>query len=433
MSLCIRRLGAIVLMMMAMASNTPVAAQISSDGRVCEAVGFSPRFATDQTAFCIANEYAPNSSFPTGNLIVRKSTDGMATWESIGGAGLQGLGLAFPSQLIVSPEYPDSAALYVHVVYGNNPGLYRSTDDGATFANVAPFASTGYVERALSPFSATEEGLPSPLGSGRDAFAYATPAASGPAVVAPPLHRPVLGAPESTDAFLLPPAFPEDDAIALARGAAPESSPSAPIPQLAAYRCDSSLTCTTKAHDFPAGWVAANTGVTSNGVFYVVVKRFENQKEFAVWRSVPNGSFTEWNGLNRMLPKFSGDEVGLDPRVSIVGSPTAEGVYYARVSFQPESGQAGPPADQVFQSVDGGETWRRRSFGRTYTQRGRTGTIPWGRRMGALHAEGDLYMPSSDRLVVIAQSRRKDGSTYTGVFCSFDRGRTWTEGCASPL
>lgn len=247
------RAGAILVALSTVAFHAPAAAsQVAANGRVCEVVGFSPRFASDRTAFCVANEYAPNSSFPTGNLIVRKSTDGMVTWEPLPAGGLQGLGFAFPSQLIVSPGYPDDRGLYVHVVYGNNPGLYRSTDDGQTFANVAPLASTGYVERALSPFAATEEGLPAPLGSGRDAFAYAAPAAS-PALVTPPVQRPVVGAPDATDLFVLPPTFPAGAGIALARGTAPGSSPTAPASQLLAYRCDASLTCATKGARVPAG------------------------------------------------------------------------------------------------------------------------------------------------------------------------------------
>lgn len=184
-------------------------------------------------------------------------------------------------------------------------------------------------------------------------------------------------------------------------------------------------------HEFPPGYVLANAGVTSEGDVYVVVKELENQRKFEVWRSTDAESFEKWRPLNRLLPVVPADESVAQPTVSVVAAPDGSGRYYARASYRPGSHAAGPPADQIYESLDSGETWRRRSFGRTYTQKGRRGKIPWGRRMGPIHGEGDLYMPSADRLVVIAQSMREDGVTYTGVFCSFDRGRTWSEGCAA--
>lgn len=381
--------------------------------RVCEVVGFSPSFETDRTAFCVTGA--------ADALVVSRSTDGGATWEKLPGTGLQGLGAAFASQVVVSPEYPADDTVYVHVVYGANPGLYRSTDGGDTFVNLAPLAGPGYWARALTPFLLPQELAPAPVGSGREAFAYASPYASRPAIVAPPLHQPVVGSPDPADLFLLPPEFPASDGFALARGSVPsEEDPARMDVRYSVYRCDAALTCARKVFDLPAGWTLGNGGVLADGSVYVVMVDAADPRVVRVWRS-SGGSFEGWSSLNARLPDLSGEQA-FWPSVSVVSDGAS---YFARVSYDLDDFERGPPAEQLFASEDGGATWRRVAWGRGPRHRGPKGTLPWGARTGPMHAKGDLYMPAPGTLVVVART-----DSFTGLYCSWTGGRTWSEGCA---
>lgn len=397
----------------------------------CEIIGFSPRVETDHTAYCASNEYAVDGGFPTGNLIVRKSQDGGATWSDLSAVGLQGLGLAFPSQVLVSPEYPARQTIYVHVVYGNNPGVYRSSDGGDTFVNVAPLASTGYVSRALTPFLMPRELTPPPLGNGRDAFAYATKYDRRAAVVAPPVHEPVVGAPGVTEAFVLAPDFPASPGYAVSGADAPNGDPTAPQPLYSLYSCDTTLSCLTKVHDFPVGWSFVDAAVLPDGSVYVVTRDHADDKVLRVWRTGGDGVPREWSSLNARLPDIAAKRAFF-PQVSVVGNTMAPDELWARVSYVLTSYDKGPPVDQIFRSKDGGETWRRVSFGRGVTQPGRVRGIPWQLRAGPPHAEGALYMPSSDRLMVVGQRVSSDGTNFIGPYCSFDGGKSWVEACGGP-
>jgi hypothetical protein len=394
----------------------------------CEVIGFSPRFEADHTMLCASNEYAAGSGFPTGNLLVRKSQDGGMTWSDLPAVGLQGLGLAFPSQVVVSPEYPERDTIYVHVVYGNNPGIYRSSDGGDTFVNVAPLASTGYVSRALTPFLMPQELTPPPLGNGRDAFAYATRFDRRAALVAPPVHEPVVGAPGVTEAFVLPPDFPASSGYAVSGIDDPNGDPTAPQPLYSLYRCDAALSCLTKVHDFPVGWSFVDGRMLPDGSAYIVMRDRANEKVLEVWRTGGDGVPRKWASLNSRLPDIAARNASF-PLVSVVGTPGAPGRLYARISYVLRSHEKGPPTDQILSTGDGGETWRRIAFGRGVTQPGRVRGVEWQLRAGPPHSEGDLYMPSSDRLMVVAQRVGSDGTNFIGPYCSFDGGKSWIEGC----
>lgn len=381
--------------------------------RLCEVVGFSPDFSEDRTAFCVAD---------TGDsLLVSRSTDGGATWNHVAGTGLQGLGAAFASQVIVSPEYAADHTVYVHVVYGANPGLYRSTDDGDTFVNVAPLAGPGYWSRALTPFLLPQEVVPEPVGSGREAFAYASPYAGQPALVAPPLHQPVVGSPDPADLFLLPPGFPETDGFAIARGSVrSQGDPTLAEVRYSVYRCDAALTCAAKVADLPVGWNLVNGGALEDGSIYVALAQASDPRLLSVWRSTEAG-VEEWTSLDALLPDLSKAQA-FNPSVSVVSDGTR---YFARVSYDLDDFEAGPPTEQLFASKDAGRSWRRVAWGRGPHHAGRKGTIPWSRRAGPMHARGDVYVPAPGVLVVVART-----DSFTGLYCSWSGGRTWSEGCA---
>ncbi|HYP24874.1 MAG TPA: sialidase family protein [Actinomycetota bacterium] len=392
---------------------------------VCEVVTFSPRFAEDRTAFCATAEYLPGTVQPSGNVLVRRSTDGGVTWEPLPSVGLQGLGLSWPVQILVSPSYPDQTAIYVQIVYGPRPGLYRSTDEGETFAWVAPLATTGMLTRPLTAYTAAAS-IPPPLGAGADAFTYASVEESRPAMLTPPLHRPVAGSPDGAAMFLLPPDFPSSSALVVARGVyEPSPDPETWEWQVSIYRCDVTLTCGEKLAELPPGLDLVDADFLGDGTAYVVVERFGAGTDTQVWRSTDGETFSRWESLDALAPRrdINGNSNVI---VDVVDVPGTAGRFFARVSYQVE-GESGAPRDRLFRSDDDGVTWRavassRRSRGRGY--------LPWFRRIGPIHAEGDLYMPSPDRLFVLAyEVDARPGSEYMGPFCSVDGGRTWARAC----
>lgn len=395
---------------------------------VCEVITFSPRFDRDHTAFCATAEYLPGTVQPSGNVLVRRSTDGGSTWDTLPSVGLQGLGLSWPVQILVSPSYPDQEAIYVQVIYGPRAGLYRSTDGGGTFLWIAPLATTGLLTRPLTPYTA-EASIPSPLGAGADAFTYASVEESRPAVLTPPLYRPVAGSPDGAAMFLLPPDFPSSSALVLARGVyKPSPEPETWEWQLSIYRCDVTLTCQEKVTQFPPGLDLVDAAYLADGTAYVVIERFGAGTETQVWRSTDAKTFSRWESLDALVPRRDIDG-NSNVTVDVVDVPGAAGRFFARVSYQPESEASGVPSDRIFRSNDNGVTWQavatsRRSKGR------KVGYVPWARRLGPIHAEGDLYMPSPDRLIVLAYDIDVEfGSEYLGPFCSGDGGRSWARGC----
>ncbi|MDQ4126108.1 MAG: hypothetical protein M3134_11010 [Actinomycetota bacterium] len=393
---------------------------------VCEVVAFSPRFAEDRTAFCATSEYLPGTVQPSGSVLVRKSIDGGATWETLPSTGLQGLGLSWPVQILISPTYPHPDAIYVHVVYGARPGLYRSTDGGETFLWVAPLATTGMLTRPLSPYAA-ETAVPAPLGGGTDAFAYASVEEARPAILTPPLHRPVPASPDGAAMFLLPPDFPSSDALVVARGThEPSPDPQTWEWQVSVYRCDMTMTCRDKVAEFPPGLDFVDGAYLENGTAYVVMERFGDGTGTQVWRTTGGETFTRWDSLDALVPR-RGVDGNSNVRVDVVdvgGSPRR---FFGRVSFQ-SGARTGVARDRIFRSDDGGRTWR--AVASSDRAVGGAGSIPWFRRVGPVHAEGDLYMPSPDRLFVLAYDvDPRSGVEYVGPFCSGDGGRTWRRGC----
>ncbi|HEX2195422.1 MAG TPA: hypothetical protein VHJ76_00730, partial [Actinomycetota bacterium] len=212
---------------------------------------------------------------------------------------------------------------------------------------------------------------------------------------------------------------------------APGSDPTAAEALFSVYSCDASLSCLTKVYDFPVGWTLDDARMLPSGLPYFVMSDQSNPKVLKVWRMDTGGGVHEWSSLNDRLPDI-GDVPGLFPRISVTEAGPASRWSYARFSYVPSSSKHGPPTDQVFASADDGTTWRRMSYGRHVSQRGRPKGIPWQLRTGPPHAEGDIHAPSDDTLMIVARLLRGDGSSYDGVFCSFDRGRKWYEGCRRP-
>ena len=394
---------------------------------VCKVITFSPQFIQNHTAFCATAEYLPGTVQPSGNVLVRRSTDGGSTWETLPLVGLQGLGLSWPVQILVSPSYPDQEAIYVQVIFGPRPGLHRSTDGGETFMWVAPLATTGLLTRPLTPYAA-EASIPSPLGAGTDAFTYASIEESRPAVLTPPLHRPIAGSPDGAAMFLLPPDYPSSNALAIARGVhKPSPEPETWEWQLSAYRCDVTLTCQEKVAQFPPGLDLVDAAYLGDGTSYVVIERFGAGTDTQVWRSTDAKTFSRWQSLDALVPRrdINGNS---NVTIDVVDVPGAAGRFFARVAYRPESEESGIPRDRIFRSNDNGATWQAVASSRR--SKGKLGYVPWFRRLGPIHAEGDLYMPSPDRLFVLAYDvDAGSGSEYFGPFCSGDGGRKWASEC----
>ncbi len=99
-------------------------------GRV-NRVAFSPNFANDQTAFAAAGMVGQHG-LAAGGLY--RSTDNSATWTAV----FTPAGHAFQT-VALSPNFASDGTVWASAVSANSAiGLYRSTNGGGSWANIAP-------------------------------------------------------------------------------------------------------------------------------------------------------------------------------------------------------------------------------------------------------------------------------------------------------
>lgn len=387
---------------------------------LCEAFAMSPAFPEDRTAFCVTNVYVGGSPVPSGSMEVWRTNDGGSTWMSTAGVGLQGFGIAFPNNLLISPDYSQNHTLYVQVIFGSRPGLYRSTDDGDSFLPIDPLADWGGLYPSLT-ITRHPLALPEPLGASNDAFAYA---ASTPALITPPLHRPVVASVGAEMQFVLPPSFPEEEGYLIARqGGAPSPEPS----HVEFLACDANLLCEGQLFSFESGWAFVNAGFV-DGVLFVALNH-EEEGWTKIWRSSDRGrTFEVWKSVQALLPN---GHLGPPAFTWISIAVDDLGHYYMRISYNALEFRKGTPAERFFVSADSGRSWKQVASGLGLNQRGVAGDVPWIRRAGPKHARGDIYASDDGRLFVLAESIDKNLRSYIGPFCSTDGARTWAKVCGS--
>lgn len=374
----------------------------------CQVVAFSPNVGADRTGLCVTLDYQTGTVHPDGNATAYRTNDGGRTWRRRRSEGLRPLLSPMLKQVVFSPGYASDGAVYLHA-YGR--GLLRTTDGGDTWLPVAPWADSAQAGELFAPitFAVGEQAASVP------ALAFA---AEPPAVVSPPLHVPVAGAPGHELQFLS--SKQHTFAVSLER-AEPADLNSA---RTRLYSCNAALACTTRLHEFPVGhdwqdgWLAPDFDAT--GQLYAVTIDSKTAEPYA-WRSPDRGrTFARWTSLQAFLSPL----VGVSrPQLTLALQDGCR-TMFARVTHSgsvEKTRRALPPRHQVLRSDDDGRTWRRIAFGRGLEAAGPRGTLPWDHDGIGVSVGGAIEFLPDGLLVTVAGTFPK----YVGVFISGDGGRSW--------
>lgn len=389
------------------------------DARRCQVMAFSPDPATATTGICVTLDYPVGSATPDGNATAYLTTDGGQTWQRRRSEGLRPVLASALRQLVFSAAYATDRAVYLHA-FGR--GVLRTTDGGDTWLPVAPVTDSSKAYRLLTPLPGVSTPVP---GVAVAALAFA---GDPPALVVPPAHVPVAGAPGFELQFLI------DGATTMVASLDSEVSGNTTVGRTRIYSCTAALACAEQLHEFPAGhvwhdgWLAPD--FASTGHVYAITE--DAERRAYAWRSVARGrGFTRWTSLDAFLRPLV-DASGTT--VSIAGRPGSR-TLYAHISHTPLPldgrprlpSPPAPPGEQILRSDDAGSTWRRVAHGLAFGQEGRSGTLPWDARASTVSTAKALTLLPDGRIVVLAASF----PTYFGVFTSRD-GRAWRRARFAP-
>lgn len=380
----------------------------------CHLIALSPQFESDRTMFCVGR--VPDLATRTISTYFWVSRDAGAMWTRAAAAGLVTSQTSVPEQLVASPLYETDQTLFLHT----DEGIWKTPDLGETFTLVDGVANPG--EGRLAPFVET-------LGGQRVVLAYANREFT--AKLDPPLHVPIVGAPEPEVRFVLPENFPEGgDALVVTQRSGED-------PAVILFACDAPLTCTERLFEFPTRHEFGNLwlgppSVDGRTVFVETLTRSEGDDwaEPTLWRSDDGGrTFTEWSSINRLLDPIATAQ-GREARVGIALDPADASRLVMRISYLPKvRGRATrqtPPGEQLFLSVDAGVTWKRVSRALSWKQTGRPGTIPWNNVAHQTEAyvtfAGDYLIALGDVLAPLPEGSQRP-------YCSVDLGRSWSTAC----
>lgn len=365
--------------------------------------------------FCAAL-HADRPGLPR-RLVVSTSTDNGRTWRAVDSQGIAVTDMSLLKQVLLGSDPATDPALYLHM----NDGLYRSTDDGATFvpADRLAGATSGFLQLTPLPPEPNPPGLPDGFVA-RSRFGFAGQTSSS-AILQPPLHQPVAGSPDLDQQFFVPPpgTGPYHDILLMALHVEPGANP--PRSHAVLYACDARLTCAEQRYAFPVrnrylGAVLA-PDFRKSGVAYVWTTE-QPSGDVTVWRTEDGGrTFTRWRAAEAITgPVNRAKPAGAVWDLSLAADPARPATLYARTSYIDRKG--GPPGEQLFRSTDGGRRW---------TRIGYTGTVPWAFPSGAAvrpYSRAVVTAPGGRLLVIGAV----DG--YDGISCSVDGGRRWARACA---
>ena len=383
----------------------------------CQLIALSPQFESDRKMFCVGR--VPDLATRTISTHFWVSSDAGATWTRAAASGLVISQTSVPEQLLASPLYERDQTLFLHT----DEGIWKTSDFGDTFTLVDGLANPG--EGRLAPFVET-------VGGERVVFAYANHELT--AKLDPPLHVPIIGAPEPEVRFVLSGDFPEGgNALVVTRRSGED-------PAVILFECDAALTCAERLHEFPSRHEFGNLWLgppSSDGraIFVETLAPGEGDgwAQPRLWRSDDGGrTFTDWSSVNRLLEPIARSQ-GREARVGLAQDPADASRLVMRISYLPKArGRATretPPGEQVFLSVDAGTTWKRVSRALSWKQTGRPGGIPWNN----VSQQTEAYLAfAGDYLIAIGDIFAPPPEGGQRPYCSIDLGRTWSTSCPAP-
>lgn len=416
-----RALRVPVIAALTVALTVPVgareAAPITPD---CSVLALSPGFDADGSGFC-AGWVVVDVAAQRGEWRFYVTKDGGRAWARPAASGLAVPEQSRVDQIVVSPLYETDRTVFLH----STEGIWKTTDDGATFSLVNALANPG--DGRLAPY-VEPVGIPvAQSGEPHTAFAYANYEMT--AKIDPPLHAPVAASPENETQFLLPRDFPNGPGFVFTQSTGGDAIG----PVVSAWSCNGQLVCAEELHAFPAGYTLGYAWLGPLDEVYVELRPSPllfDEPVPRMWRSVDGGqTFEAWDSLDDVLEPLHEQDL-FAARVGIASHPKFPGRLFAYVTADPErsagSVPPAPPGEQIFRSDDGGDSWRRVAWGLGFGQTGLPGTLPWNaHKRPERHAF--IELTGNGRLFV--QALQFGGESYEGPFCSISWGRAWARTC----
>jgi hypothetical protein len=401
---------------LALVPLAPRAVATATQPSNCAFLAVSDGFATDGTAFCAGLAFRPTA------LDLWATHDHARSWSKRAATGLPVTSTTWLAQLLVSPVYGSDHALYVSFTNGS---LYRSVDGGDTFVLAVPV--TGAYTLGTSIAGALG-GVPSPVppvGPLLHSVVYSAEGGIGsnhdylvdPQVVT---VRPLAGSPARDRVFVVPPDNASTGALWVV-GASGNGAEQ--IDTL--YECAAATACATALsvlgaprERFTALWFAAD--YSRSHVVFLLTTDLDYGVHF--YRSTDGAHhFTPIPALDNAR-RYVRDS---RPNVGIAPGPAGSRVVYTVLAGY---GDVNTANARLYRSDDDGAHWTLVSWGRAAYRHGRwslTGALPPGYVYGpytasAPHHDGFLRYTGDGLLLM---------SAGLVVYCSANRGRTWTIGC----
>lgn len=396
----------------------------------CSDLVISPAFSSDGTAFC-SHITRDGTGSATGVEMLHTS-DGGRSWSQVAAIGLA----VSPNQwgqrpnLMFSPFYEDDHALYASL---GLTGLFRSTDDGETFSLVDP--------RGGSATSATVATFNTPLGElpRRVVFPQAirgsTEGANQSVLIdaALGLRVPVQGTPAADHLFAVPPSFPDHGTpYAVAETGVGATH------RFELYRCDELFDCSEHLFALPHRmrfdriWFAPDFAVSGN--IYISGFDFETNALNIWWSKDAGTSFHRWRSAQDLLDRARGSRPRANQIFAISGVSGTK-LLYLRVDYATYP-EGRTPAATLYRSNNGGRSWRRVAFARTFNEPPRPGRLPHEPTLDAWDGQvpgGHLVAASKRQLFLVGTEAGASGDPYHGTVasCSTDGGRNWRPLCTA--
>lgn len=355
------------------------------------------------------------------------SHDGGATWTTRNSTGIALSYTTIVFQLVASADFTADKTWFVQTF---DLGVYRSTDDGASWTLADPLGKQPSTWASLEPMHATLAGL---LPVGGLLFANAVQEGAGSALITPPLHAPIPGTPDYTVRY----AAAQGEvgkyagtvlALAVHADHADGSGNTTRV-----YRCTAALSCKDVVFEsapnhglFSDIFMAADFAKTGR---VAVLTKNDTTSRYTLSLSTNGGAtFSAVRGLQSVLDQVLKGTKFRTVNFGLAFSSLHPAIMYVRLHFN-SIAPGVPRPEQIWRTDDSGRTWRLLGWSSRNGFTGLKGTLPWSGNFGdaADWLRGSLLIDKQDNLMLLGfRPLAPDGNYF---WCSRDGARTWKSIC----
>lgn len=421
-----RRLGRATLALAALLSFLAPEGQVgaaSAASPQCDFLAEAPYESEDRAVLCGRILRDPTTLVPLA-FETSASHDGGKTWLTRNSAGLLMSYTTLFFQLLASADFVHDHTWFLLAF---DLGVYKSTDDGATWSVADPVATQPSTWPALAAIKTTVGQV------GTGALTYADPGrqGAGSALIVPPLHTPIAGTADYTVMYATaPPAQGPYSGMTFALAVHPGGTEATNTTRV--FACNVALSCSDLRFESPpyysvsSGLFMADDFAKSGRI--AVWVRHNRTRRYSLFFSQDGGRhFALWRDLQRVLDQSQWRAPNERLDLGVTFSPRDPRLMFVRMHFQNSPGVARP--EQVWRTTDGGRTWQLAGSSAPAGRTGVRGTLPWIYSVGEIPEwlQAQITADSRGNLLVLGYTPR--GTAGNFVWCSRDNAHTWQRTC----